>query len=93
MDRHTTIQGSKEIWKEITEWVKSKTKFLLLWKCHLKKALVRPWLDARMILPRPVLVSTRSDTLKRGVTKEQMMEAIQLAGRLWGGATQIHGVR
>ncbi|WP_194850004.1 arsenosugar biosynthesis-associated peroxidase-like protein [Nonlabens antarcticus] len=34
-----------------------------------------------------------SDTLKRGVTKEQMMEAIHVAGAIKGGATLVHGVQ
>ena len=34
-----------------------------------------------------------SDALKRGVTKEQMMEAVHVAGAIRGGATLVHGVQ
>tara|TARA_R110001592_G_scaffold307299_3_gene581046 strand:- start:71063 stop:71398 length:336 start_codon:yes stop_codon:yes gene_type:complete len=34
-----------------------------------------------------------SDTLKRGVTEEQMMEAVHVAAAIKGGATLVHGVQ
>lgn len=34
-----------------------------------------------------------SDALKRGITKEQMMEAVHVAGAIRGGATLVHGVQ
>ena len=34
-----------------------------------------------------------SDTLKRGVTEAQMMEAVHVAGAIRGGASLVHGVQ
>ncbi len=34
-----------------------------------------------------------SDGLKRGITKEEMMEAVHVAGAIQGGATLVHGVQ
>lgn len=33
------------------------------------------------------------DALKRGITKEEMMEAVHVAGAIKGGATLVHGVQ
>ena len=33
------------------------------------------------------------DALQRGVTKEQMMEAVHVAGAIRGGATMVHGTQ
>jgi len=33
------------------------------------------------------------DGLKRGITKEEMMEAVHVAGAIQGGATLVHGVQ
>jgi len=34
-----------------------------------------------------------SDTLSKGVTKEQMMEALHVAAAIRGGASMVHGVQ
>jgi alkylhydroperoxidase/carboxymuconolactone decarboxylase family protein len=34
-----------------------------------------------------------SDALKRGITKEEMMEAVHVAGAIKGGSTLVHGVQ
>jgi alkylhydroperoxidase/carboxymuconolactone decarboxylase family protein len=34
-----------------------------------------------------------NDTLQRGITKEQMMEAIHVAAAIRGGASLVHGVQ
>ena len=34
-----------------------------------------------------------SDGLQRGVTEEEMMEAVHVAGAIRGGATLVHGVQ
>lgn len=34
-----------------------------------------------------------SDGLKRGIEKEEMMEALHVAGAIRGGATLVHGVQ
>ncbi len=33
------------------------------------------------------------DTLQKGCTEEQMMEAVHVAGAIRGGATMVHGVQ
>ncbi len=34
-----------------------------------------------------------SDALKRGIEKEEMMEALHVAGAITGGSTLVHGVQ
>lgn len=34
-----------------------------------------------------------TDTIKKGITEEEMMEAVHVAGAIRGGASMVHGVQ